>query len=120
MGKGVGFVFSASQAVTANANSANAPSVLGLENADVFISVASDGAWAGITQLDVAIQTSADGATWVPAKDSGGTEITFTFTADGADYALLNPAPGKYLRLVYTVTGTGDTVTVDAVGVGRK
>ena len=113
------YVLSAAQEVTQDAPSANAPRNPGWAELDVFMTVASDGSWSGITAVSAKAQASVDGENWFDIKDNVGNVVKLDFSADGSAYVTVDPVPGLYFRLLYDVTGSGDTLTITAKAVGR-
>lgn len=129
-------VFSDGQAVTASAASTNTldlgttgiprlattPLVrdIGLAPAlDLSVSVAQG--FAGLTSLQVSVQTSPDGTTWTTALSGAvipAAQLTSGYLFDTPKR--VETATARYLRLYYTVVGTATQGTINAAIVAAR
>lgn len=110
--------FSNAQAVTATAVSTNVVD-LGVDRdigvgEPVYFAVQVGTGFAGLTSLNVALQTSADNSTWTDLATSGAIPVA-SLTAGAQPVRMVVPSSTKrYLRVNYTVAGTGTAGTVTA------
>jgi hypothetical protein len=89
------------------------------EPVDLSVSVAQ--AFAGLTSLQVSVQTSPDNATWTTV-DSGAT-VAAAQLVTGYLFRvphLVQNASARYLRLYYTVAGTATQGTINAAIVASR
>lgn len=89
------------------------------EPVDLSVSVAQ--AFAGLTSLQVSVQTSPDNATWTTV-DSGATVPAAQLVAGYLFRVprLVENAGARYLRLYYTMTGTATQGTINAAIVASR
>jgi hypothetical protein len=110
--------FSNAQAVTATAVSTNVVD-LGVDRdigvgEPVYFAVQVGTGFAGLTSLNVALQTSDDNSTWTDLATSGAIPVA-SLTAGAQPVRMVVPSSTKrYLRVNYTVAGTGTAGTVTA------
>lgn len=110
--------FSNAQAVTATAASTNVVD-LGVDRdigigEPVYLAVQVGTAFAGLTSLTVELQTSDDNSTWSALYNSGAIPVA-NLTAGAQPVRVVVPSRTKrYLRVNYTVAGTGTAGTVTA------
>ena len=110
--------FSDAQAVTATAVSTNVVD-LGVDRdigigEPVYLAVQVGTAFAGLTSLTVTLQTSADNSTWTDLYSSGAIALT-ELTAGAQPVRVVVPSrTDRYLRVNYTVAGTGTAGSVTA------
>lgn len=110
--------FSNAQAVTATAVSTNVVD-LGVDRdigigEPVYLAVQVGAAFAGLTSLTVELQTSADNSTWSTLYNSGAIPLA-DLTAGAQPVRVVVPSrTERYLRVNYTVAGTGTAGTVTA------
>lgn len=129
-------VFSDQQAVTTSTASTNAidlgrtgtpmfasaPLVRDIGNgAAVDLSVSVAQGFAGLTSLQIAVQSSTDAVTWTTV-DSGAvipaTQLVAGFLIEVPKR--MQNASGRYLRLFYTVVGTATQGTINAAIVASR
>jgi hypothetical protein len=89
------------------------------EPIDMSVSVAQ--AFAGLTSLQVSVQTSPDNVTWT-SVDSGATVAAAQLVAGYLFRVphLVQNASARYLRLYYTVTGTATQGAINAAIVASR
>ena len=110
--------FSNAQAVTATAASSNVVD-LGVDRdigvgEPVYFAVQVGTGFAGLTSLTVTLQTSADNSTWSTLYQSAALPVA-SLGAGAQPVRVVVPSPTKrYLRVNYTVAGTGTAGTVTA------
>ena len=129
-------IFSNQQAVTASAPSTNTIDLgatgtpfgatlplarhLG-EGTPIQLSVSVAQTFAGLTSLQVWVQTSTDGITWTPI-DSGAV-IPVASLVSGYLFAvpkIVQDAGSRYLQLYYNVVGTATAGTINAAIVASR
>lgn len=110
--------FSNAQAVTATAASTNVVD-LGVDRdigvgEPVFFAVQVGATFTGLTTLTVALQTSADNSTWTTLYQSAAIPVA-SLTEGAQPVRVVVPSSTKrYLRVNYTVAGTGTAGNVTA------
>ena len=129
-------IFSNQQAVTASAPSTNTidlgvtgtpfGATLALvrrlgEGEPIALSVSVGQTFAGLTSLQVSVETSPDGVTWTPT-DSGEVVPAASLVA-GYLFAvpkIIEAASARYLQLYYNVVGTATAGTINAAIVASR
>lgn len=110
--------FSNAQAVTATAASTNVVD-LGVDRdigvgEPVFLAVQVGTAFAGLTSLTVTLQTSDDNSTWTDLYQSAAIPVASLVAGAQPVRFVVPSSTGRYLRVNYTVVGTGTAGTVTA------
>jgi hypothetical protein len=129
-------VFSSQQAVTVSAPSSNVldlgatgtpygasnPLVRNIGNgAPIDLSVTVAAAFAGLTSLQVSVQTSSDGVTWTTVD--AGEVVPAATLVTGYQFnvpRLVQQANARYLQLYYTVAGTATAGAINASIVANR
>lgn len=132
----ISLVFSDQQAVTVSAPSVNTidlgvtgtpflastPLVRDIgqgKTLDLSVSVAQ--AFAGLTSIQVSVQTSPDAVNWTTVDTSAVIPASQLVTGYLFEVPrLVQSAKSRYLRLYYTVTGTAATGTINAAIVASR